>query len=306
MAYNQPGTVWNYEDDDTAAQVAKVVDAGGPLMKQAMGLGQMKANSRGLGNSTLAAQASQEAVLDKAIAIGGQTAAQIHGKNLAEQQAQHTATLESQRIAASMAELDKRITADKELAAAGDAAAMERLKVDVASRADLQKLADTAAMDRSELDAASRVAIQHNADAAAMKRAEADNAARAAMNDAQLTADWNKSVLDNTSKVSISQAELAARAKEVAINAQVSLTNGYLDAFSNTLANADIPADARAAVQQSIKDASAASMAIIQSVNPTEIIWNAPVPLPVSSTPVPPPPPPVINPTSGGLRVVSA
>lgn len=285
MAYTQPGTVWNYEDDDVQTQVAKVVDAGGPLMKQAMGLGQMKANSRGLGNSTLAAKASQEAVLDKAVAIGGQNASQIYGKNSAEQQAQHTAAMESQRIAASMAELDKRISADKELAAAGDTAAMARLQVDVASRADLQKMADTAAMDRTEIDAASRLALQDRADTGAMQRLNVENTSRAAMNDANLASEWNRAVLGETTRTSISQAEIEARAKEVAINSQVQLTNSYLDAFSNTLADSDIPADARANVQQSIKDATAASMAIIQSVKPTEIIWNAPVPLPVSSTP---------------------
>ncbi len=74
---------WTPEEDDVGTQVAKVVNAGGPLMKAAKGLGIATANRRGLANSSIAAGASQAEVLKAAVPIAGQSAAQIAQKNLA-------------------------------------------------------------------------------------------------------------------------------------------------------------------------------------------------------------------------------
>lgn len=327
MAFKQPGTVWDYENDDVQAQVVKVVDQGGPLMKQAKGLGQMKASARGLGNSTLAAKASQEAVLDKAVAIGGQNAQQIYGKNLAEMQAAHTKALQAAgdvasmdrlqaQLNSSMVELEKKIAADRELAAAGDAAAMERLKLSEDNRLTLQGMADEAAMKRTELDAqtrmnlqtaadtaalkrqvsdsASRQALQTQTDAAAQRRLEAELSQRTAMGQAELQSQEKRQALDNQARLAIADAEIAANARNTTINAMTNLQSSYMSALSASMSNADIPADARAAFQKSLKDATGASMAMITDAEPVEIKWSAPAPTaqPTRVNWTPPAPPP--------------
>lgn len=196
MAWTKAG-FWKAEDgnDSVISEVAKVVDAGGPLMKQAQGLGQQVANSRGLGNSSLAAQASQAAVLDKAVDIGKQQASQTASYNNTQLQGNNalrvqksanqaamertTATLSSQEKiaaenrAAEMALLDRKIAADLELARQGDQAAMDRLRANIASQEAIAQADREATMDRLMISEEGAFARQTAGDEAALARTEA-------------------------------------------------------------------------------------------------------------------------------------
>ena len=151
------GGLWTPEDDNTATSVAKVVDAGGPLMKQAAGLGLSTANKRGLANSSIAVGSSQAETLKAATPIGLQNVSALEANNQykygmdlqrlqdtnadgrLDKQIASTERLSANELNARMSELNTRIAADIKLAQQGDVAAMERLQLDLGSRATLQE-----------------------------------------------------------------------------------------------------------------------------------------------------------------------
>lgn len=75
-----------YGDDSVQTQLNGLLKQSNPLMQKAKTEGMQFANRRGLGNSSIAAGATQTAMLDKAVPIASQDAAQIHTKNLQAQQ----------------------------------------------------------------------------------------------------------------------------------------------------------------------------------------------------------------------------
>lgn len=74
-------------DDSVESRVGGLMQQNSPLMKQAATRGKQAAQKRGLLNSSLGVQASQAAVLDRAMAIAGQDAQTAAQKNLSNQDA---------------------------------------------------------------------------------------------------------------------------------------------------------------------------------------------------------------------------
>jgi hypothetical protein len=70
------------QNDSVVDAVNRVASSGSPLMTRAAGIGAAVANSRGLQNSSIAAQSAQKAALDAAVPIASQEAQQAHQKNL--------------------------------------------------------------------------------------------------------------------------------------------------------------------------------------------------------------------------------
>lgn len=72
---NSQFTPWNVTSPQTVqGQTAGIIASDSPLMQQARGRAMQQMNERGLINSSLAAQAAQDAVMDRAIQIGSQDA----------------------------------------------------------------------------------------------------------------------------------------------------------------------------------------------------------------------------------------
>lgn len=63
-----------FDPTSVASRVDQLIDADSPLMQRAAAKGTMTANRRGLGNSTMAIEAGQAAVLDAAVPIASQDA----------------------------------------------------------------------------------------------------------------------------------------------------------------------------------------------------------------------------------------
>ena len=70
-------------DNSVATKVGEITSQNSDLMKQAKTAGLQTAAKRGLANSSLAGQASQEAVLKAAVPIASQDSQQAYGKDLA-------------------------------------------------------------------------------------------------------------------------------------------------------------------------------------------------------------------------------
>lgn len=83
MAFDSNG-VWKQEDAGVANRIAKITSGNSDYMKSARTSGLQTANRRGLGNSSMAARASQGAAIDRAAPIASQEAQQIYGHNMAE------------------------------------------------------------------------------------------------------------------------------------------------------------------------------------------------------------------------------
>jgi len=79
-------------------QVDRITQKDSPLMKRARANGEAFANSRGLLNSTLAAQAGEDAVYKHAMEMGKQNAAQIHARNISLQSFEQDSRLSDQRF----------------------------------------------------------------------------------------------------------------------------------------------------------------------------------------------------------------
>lgn len=83
MAFDDKG-IWKQEDAGVANKIAKLTLDNSDYMKAARTSGMQTANRRGLGNSSMAAKASQAAAIDRAAPIASQEAQQIHQHNIAE------------------------------------------------------------------------------------------------------------------------------------------------------------------------------------------------------------------------------
>lgn len=83
MAFDDKG-IWKQEDAGVANKIAKLTLDNSDYMKSARTSGMQTANRRGLGNSSMAARASQGAAIDRAAPIASQEAQQIHQHNIAE------------------------------------------------------------------------------------------------------------------------------------------------------------------------------------------------------------------------------
>lgn len=82
MAFTNTGE-WKPQNDGVANRIAKITSSNSPMMKQARTSGMQVANRRGLGNSSMAAQASEAAAISAAAPVAAQEAGQIAQKNLA-------------------------------------------------------------------------------------------------------------------------------------------------------------------------------------------------------------------------------
>tara|TARA_R110001606_G_scaffold377506_1_gene536603 strand:- start:534 stop:1115 length:582 start_codon:yes stop_codon:yes gene_type:complete len=127
MAYNSTTGQWDMEEDNVASGVENVINQNSGLMKQAATTGKQYANKRGLLNSSMGAQASQAAVMDRALPIAGQQSAQTHTKNLAQMDINSASALQGNDIASKQGLMDTDI-ASKERIASQNIAAHDREK----------------------------------------------------------------------------------------------------------------------------------------------------------------------------------
>lgn len=113
MPFKADGT-FEPEDASVSTQLAKVTSTDSPLLTQARTRGAQVANRRGLLNSSLGVQAGEAAVLDVALPIASQQAAQINQRNLAGGQiasteriaASNVASFEREKATAALAQFD--------------------------------------------------------------------------------------------------------------------------------------------------------------------------------------------------------
>lgn len=310
MGFNAQG-FWTPEDDDVQAQVSKVVNADGALMKQARGVGALMANKRGLGNASIAIGASQGEVLKKATEIGGQSAAQIASKNLAKlNQTEDTAratTIQGMADSAARdrleAELGSRaalqagqLAAQQSIAqmeadnalklqkgeidfktAQGEQERINALKLqqnELGSREALtaQELASREGISQAELEAA--MARQSASEAAATARQQAEIAATATDRDKTIASQEKLSNTDTQTRLTIAEADRAAQANATAVSAATTMAAAHMQASAAVMNNPDIPAAAREAYAKSIQAATEANIGLVEQISGVDLAWG--------------------------------
>lgn len=227
MAYDSSGK-WQFEDDGVASRVAAITAGGSPLMTQARTSGMQAANRRGLGNSSMAAGAAEQAVIAAATPIASQDAQQTAQKNVLEMQNRQQiglATMEDSRIR-DLSAAD--ITSRKDLATMEDLRVRELQAQQFKQQMGLATMEDTRARDLSAADLASRSQL-------------------AAMEDARSRA---LATMEDTRSRDLSAADLASRQSLAAME----------DARSRALATQQIDANRGLATMEDTRARDLAAM----------------------------------------------
>lgn len=111
MAFDDKG-IWKQEDAGVATRIAKITSGSSDYMKAARTSGMQSANRRGLGNSSMAARASEGAAIERAAPIAAQEAQQIHGHNMTEHEGGIRTDQLGMQLAAAEREAMARMIAD--------------------------------------------------------------------------------------------------------------------------------------------------------------------------------------------------
>lgn len=113
------------KNDNVADNVNQVASTGSRLMQRAAGIGAAVANSRGLINSSIAAQAAQKAALDVAVPIGSQQAAQNATYNQQGLQGEQQAALQQTQSQTQLAVEGSQSATSQDIAARQEAVASQ-------------------------------------------------------------------------------------------------------------------------------------------------------------------------------------
>lgn len=98
MPYNPTTGQFEYEDDTVQTQLKGLLDKNNPLLKQARTRAKQFSNRRGLLDSTLAAQAGEEAALSVALPIASQQSKQLADKNITAQDFRQRKVLQGEEL----------------------------------------------------------------------------------------------------------------------------------------------------------------------------------------------------------------
>ena len=273
MAYDSNGK-WNYEDDSTASRVAAITAGGSPLMQQAATAGMQAANRRGLGNSSMAAGASQQAVIAAATPIASQDAQQTAQKNALEMQNRQQTSM------ATMEDSRARDLSAAELASRKSLADMEDARVRQLQADQLKQQMGIATME----DTRSRELNTQNL-TAQREQQTADIAFKtglAGQEDArirQLQADQLKADAEKTRQT------LAAEQQKQIASSLADMSAQRFNATANTLNNEKIPADVRAAAQASINQQYDSTLNYLSNLYGVKLSNSTPTAAPAAAVP---------------------
>lgn len=242
MAYDQTGK-WSPEEDSVATRIAAITAGGSPLMRQAANQGLQVANRRGLGNSSIAAGASQAEVIRAAAPIASQDAQQTYGKNLQTQQGLQQRELQTQQgeqqrgLQVLQGEQQRGIQELQGTQALGQLDVQGKQRLDqIGAEADrqrqLQELTGSQELGRQTLVGEQQRGLQ-------VLQGEQE------LGRQQLVGEQNATQ---------QAAQLAAASQQQITASLADLSGQRMTALSQTLQNEKIPAEARAAAEASFND----------------------------------------------------
>lgn len=253
MAYNAKGE-WEDEDASVSKAVSGVISQGGPLMKQAAASGLQTAARRGLANSSMAVQASQAAVLDRAVPMGSQEASQKHQRNISGQEFRQQGVLQGRQLEST-----------ERIAAADRDAAMARL--------------------REQIGSEEKVAFAEHALRKQMHGETLTSQERISANELKAAAD--RLGIQIESDTNIANMNITASARNAATGAVIDSRNIMNNRINTINSNPNIPADVRAQMIEDARRTFDQDLTIIEDMYAIKLNWETAAP----SEPAPAAPP---------------
>lgn len=292
------GVQWTPQDDHVDTQVQRITAANSPLMQQARAQGQAGMARRGLLNSSMAVGAGQQAVLNTALPMAQQNAAQIAQKNLSAQQYGENRGLADQKFGfdtklADQAYQNQRGLNEQQFGfntRLSDQSYQQQRGLNdqqfgYNTQLNQQKFGyDTQLADQAYGNQRGLNDQQYNNTLALQnKKFEQDWGMLGAQTDAQVRLsdlDYQQKMqlarLDNASKERIAQLNTAAYDREKAMSALAAMEQSYASVFNGIGGNASLPAEARNAYLSHIAAIRDSTLSLVEQMYGVDITWASP------------------------------
>ncbi len=298
MAFNKATGMWEEEDASVAKKINELTSVDSPMMEGAKTAGLETAARRGLGNSTMAVEASQKAVIDRAQPIASQDAGQIHQRNMSRQGFGQDDVLQGKRIVS-----QEKIAAEERatrtaIAQMQENAAMERLKAQGVQQKELQFMQDSAAKERLGISLTSeekRAADELNASMERLKLSEEEARKRLDVTEGNqnqrfLISEANQNTRAKAAEdaalarlgISESGADRRATSQNMGEQQRAILSyfsaqsSQYSSAISNLMNNTNIPAETRTQMIQHYNTLRDSDLNMVQQMFGVNLTWARP------------------------------
>ena len=270
------GVQWTPQDDSVDTQVQRITATNSPLMQQARAQGQAGMARRGLLNSSMAVGAGQQAVLNTALPMAQQNAAQLAQKNLSAQQYGENRGLNDQKFGFDTKLADQAYQNQRGLNQQqfGFAADLNQQKFGFDTKLADQAYGNQRGLNQQQYD--NTLALQN-------KKFEQDWGMLGAQTDAQVRLsgqDYEQKMqlaqLDNASKERIAQLNTAAYDREKAMSALAAMEQSYASVFNGIAGNTGLPDDARKAYLAHLSAIRDSTLSMVEQMYNVDVTWASP------------------------------
>jgi hypothetical protein len=251
MAYDASGN-WKPEDDSVDTQITGLLKPDNPFVQRAKTGALQTANQRGLGNSTLAAEAGEKAAIDSVLPVASQNASQIAQKNFSTQGFAQAGQLQTQQTQGQQQLQAQQIAGQKDLQTQQLASQKELQGTQLASQERLG-FADIGATNER----------QSNQLASSERVAALDASTRQILGQ-----------MDAESQQRIANLNIASDQKKAAAASLLTADQTYAQEFAAIAGNASIPADVRKQYLTSIQSQREQEYRLVGGIYPVDIDWS--------------------------------
>lgn len=281
------GSTWTPQDDRVDTEVSRITSAGGPLMQQAKTDGLATAQRRGLLNSSMAAGAAQGAVLNAALPMAQQNAAQTAQKNLSNQEYGQNRGLQEQKFGydTQLSDQDFRqnSTLQREKFGYDTQLTDQKFRNDSSLSAQDYTQRRGLASQQGDIDAGlqdnryaheSNLSAQNANQQGTLSAQEAQQQRTLSDQNFRQTDYINR--LDQQSKEKIASWNVGQYEKAQATSALQAMESLYASEFTNIAGNADLPAEARNEYLKHIATLRDSTLGLVQQMYGVNITWASP------------------------------
>ncbi|RJF80954.1 hypothetical protein D3877_12025 [Azospirillum cavernae] len=268
MAYNAAtggGSTWTPEDDKVDSEVSRITSAGGPLMQQAKTDGLAGAQRRGLLNSSMAVGSSQAAVLNAALPMAAQNAAQTAQKNLSGQEYGQNRGLQEQKFGYDTALSDQGYRQNSALS--------DQDYRQNASLSDQGYRQNSVLSDQDYRQNQGLTQLKGGWDSRLQEEKSVQDKALSDRDFQQ-----KKALLydDNVSKEKIASWNVSQYEKDRATTALTAMEGLYANEFQNIAGNVNLPAEARNTYLQHIATLRDSTLSMVEQMYGINLTWASP------------------------------
>jgi hypothetical protein len=280
-------SAWTPQDDRVDTEVSRITAAGGKLMQQAKTDGLAGAQRRGLLNSSMAVGSSQAAVLNAALPMAQQNAAQTAQKNLSsqeygqsrglqEQQGQITSGLQKEKFGYDTSLAEQKFGYDTSLSKQGyeQTRGLQEQKFGYDTSLEDQRFGNDSKLSKQNFDQTWAVNDQKLQQEYALADQQATNQAK--LSDQDFRQKLGLLDVDNASKEKIASWNVSQYEKDRAMSALTAMEQLYAGEFSSITNNVDMPAEARNTYLNHIGRMRDSTLNLVEQMYGIDLNWASP------------------------------